>query len=103
MLVRQLQEQHYHQYMQQLMQQQHQAVQTVNSQPSEVEATDGVVDDSLDNGVEGSDGKNCSHFSFLMVLSFDMSWQSNKLTCQYFDSRRTTTNFASIHVDQKRH
>lgn len=55
-LVRQLQEQHYYQYMQQLMLQQHQAVQTVNNQ-TEDEGGDTNVNDSLENGVEESDGK----------------------------------------------
>lgn len=41
--------------MQQLMQQQHQAVQTVNNQTSELEAQD-VINDSLDNNGEESDG-----------------------------------------------
>ena len=42
--------------MQQLMQQQHQAVQTVNSQPPELETNDISNNDSLDNNREESDG-----------------------------------------------
>jgi hypothetical protein len=43
--------------MQQLMQQQHQAVQTVSNQSLELERNDISTNDSLDNNGEESDGK----------------------------------------------
>ncbi|KAK6642311.1 hypothetical protein RUM44_014034 [Polyplax serrata] len=55
-LVRQLQEQHYHQYMQQLMQQQHQAVQTINTQGTETEAGAVEATENVDAGEESDDG-----------------------------------------------